>query len=297
MQRSTLASILDRLPLLLRNRYGGAADRFWVNKYNDLLGEMERYHTGPGNTVMVPVPWQTVSSNEVMLPHGVSDIIGVYRSTGGKISFEAAGSGVHLLEEVPTASQVLSINQVLGRRKQFGRDVILIYATNPVTQVGDGILIHGPQTGYAPGEYKPTDAVKASWVISQMAPNAGELDVSLPMEDGEYDWPILDLVASPSATDFYYSIRDFLIVEGHRAYHRISLSTDRTSLPPQWDSMVEAYLRFKGEVQTDQSSKDSQDWASLWQVELKKWLANQTKTASRAVKPTPSLKFTLASRR
>lgn len=294
MVRSSLVTILKRLPLLLRNRYSGEADRFWINKYNDLLGELERSNTGPKNTIMVPVPWQVISSNEVILPVGLTNIIGVFRSTGGEIAFEPAGKGVHLLESMPTASQVLSVNQIADHHKRFGRDMIQTFLTDPPTAIGDGILIHGPQVGYVPGEYKPSDAPKGSWIISQAALFAGGIEVSVPMEDGEYDWPIAGGGLTP---DFYYTIRDFLIVEGHRAYHRITLREDLTSLGPEWDSMVEAYLRFKGEVQTDQTSKDSQDWAALWQVEHRKWLGNQSKMVSRAATQVKRPGISMTSRR
>lgn len=297
MQRSTLATILARLPLILRNRYGGNADRFWISRYNDLLTELETAQTGPQNLIMVPVPWQVISSNELILPHGVTDVTRLMLSTGGDVRFEPNGRGVHLLDTVPTASQVVSVNQILGFRNQFGRKMAKIYTTNPVTQVGDGILVHATQSGYVPGEYKPTDRPKASWIISQMAPNSGELDVSLPMEEGEYDWPIVTVDDSPTSPDFYYTVRDFLIVEGHRAYHRISLVGDLTSLPPEWDSMVEAYLRFKGEVQTDQSSKDSQDWAAVWRVEKNRWLGAHSKLSPRAQTPVRRPSFSLSTRR
>ena len=297
MQRSTLAVILARLPLILRNRYGGNADRFWVNKYNDLLSELEAAQTGPQNLVMVPVPWQIISSNELVVPHGITDVSRLLLSTGGEVRFEPNGKGAHILDSIPTESHVVSVNQVLGVRNQFGRKMLKIYTTDPITQVGDGILIHGAQSGYLPGEYKPTDAAKASWIISQMAPNAGELDVSLPMEEGEYDWPIITAAENVLAPDFYYTIRDFLIVEGHRAYHRITASSELTSLPPEWDSLVESYLRFKGEVQTDQSSKDSQDWAAIWTSEKRRWLGAHSKLAPRSQTPARRPGFSWATRR
>lgn len=297
MQRSTLATILARLPLILRNRYAGNADRFWVNKYNDLLTELEALQTGPQNLVMVPVPWQVISSNEVVLPHGLSDISNLYRSTGGDVSFEPAGRGAHILEDVPAASLVISVNEVAGSRDQFGRRMIKIFNTDPATQVGDGILIHGPQSGYLPGEYKPTDKPKASWVISQMPVNLGEVDVSMPMEEGEYDWPIVTAADSPVSPDFYYTIRDFLIAKGHRAYHRIAASSDQTSLPPDWDTMVEAYLRFKGEVQTDQSSKDSQDWGAIWTTEKRRWTGFHSKIAAASQTPARRPGFSFSTRR
>lgn len=291
MVRSTLAQILERLPLLLRNRYGGNADRFWVNKYNDLLGELERSKTGPKNVMMVPVPWQTISSKEVLLPHGLSEITRAYKSTGGEVRFDPNTNGMRLLDSIPSASQIITIAQLNGRRSRFGRDILQMSATPPQPEIGDAIVIHPSLGSSQANEYNPPSLPAASWVISQMpAPEVMGFEgtsVSIPMEDGEYDWPI------NAATDFYWIFRDFLIVEGYRAYHRIAASAERTSLPPEWDSMVEAYLRFKGEVQTDQSSKDSQDWAALWVTEQRKWLGHQShRPASAATKTKrPGLSF------
>lgn len=47
MVRTTLDQILLRLPKLLKDRYGGNANIFWINAYNDLLNELEQTKCGP----------------------------------------------------------------------------------------------------------------------------------------------------------------------------------------------------------------------------------------------------------
>lgn len=287
MQRSTLASILERLPLLLRNRYTGSADRFWVNHYNNLMGELERTGCGPHNTVMVPVPWQTIQSGEVVKPALLSDIVNVFSSISGPIAWESDGDGAHLLWTPPAASQIVDGVSGFNRKSPYiGRDFLTLGGDGLAgVAVGDAIVVHTEPDSFIadPGSYNPTTYPIASWVISHLLTvnpfGDSGVAVAIPMQSGEYDVPIA------TSTDYYWVLRDFLIVEGHRAYHRISTTADLTSLSPEWDDLVEAYLRFRGEVQTDQSSKDSADWGGLWQARKKQWMAAHSRQPHAAKKP------------
>ena len=278
MVRSTLNEVLFRLPKLLKDRYGGAANAFWINKYNDLLGLLERTGCGPQNTIMAPIPWQMVASNHVTLPPGIADVTKLWFSTGGEIPFESEGGGVYLNSVIPTESEIIDMNMLAYRRSRVGRDIL--HLSSQDTVAGDAIFIHSGMGNSQPGEYNPNDLPKASWIISY-TPSTEYMGVSgnpigVPYEDGEYDWPINE------ATDFYWTFRDFLIVEGHRAYHRIAASTDRLSLGPEWDDMTEAYLRFRGEVQTDRTSKDSVDWQRMWIEHSHAWKVKYSSKPSSA---------------
>lgn len=295
MQRSTLTSILGRLPLLLRDRYKGYADRFWINKYNDLMGELERTGCGPWNSIMVPVPFQLIQSNELLLPAGISDIKNLYLSTGGEVRWESNGSGAHILETIPVESQIVeAIGQFTGSSPRMGRDVVYLSDLRGDVALGDAIVIHSSAGPSQPGEYNPSDAPVYSWVASYLAPQTyhGSIATALakPMQAGELDFPMPE----PA---FYWTFRNFLIVEGHRAYHRITTSDDLVSLSPEWDDLTESYLRFHGEVQTDQTSKDSSDWGNIWQVRKKQWMAAHTRQAHAAKKPSILPSMTLSTRR
>lgn len=294
MQRTTLDTILLRLPKLLKDRYGGNANFFWVAKYNDLLAELEATRCGPNNIVMVPVPWQMAQSNEVIKPHFISDITNLFSSISGELAWETAGQGAHILDTVPVESPVIDMNQLGARRSRAGRDIIHLSITGATTS-GDAVIIHSGRGNSQPGEYNPEQLPAAAWVISYTPPTeyqgAPGFPIGVPLEDGEFDFPIVQ------ATDFYWTFRDFLIVEGHRAYHRIAASSEITSLPPEWDDLVETYLRFRGEVQTDQFSKNASDWSGAWGVMKRRWsIAHSMKpSASKRKPPRPSL--TLTSRR
>ena len=295
MQRSTLTSILDRLPRLLRNRYRGNADMFWINKYNDLMGELERTGCGPWNSIMVPIPFQLIQSNELLLPAGIADITNLYLSTSGEVAWESNGSGAHILETIPVESQIVEvIGQFTGSSSRMGRDIIYLDDLRGDVALGDAIVVHASAGMSQPTEYNPTDAPIYSWVASYLAPQTyhGSTATALakPMQAGELDFPMPD-----PAT--YWTFRNFLIVEGHRAYHRVATSDDLVSLAPEWDELTESYLRFHGEVQTDQSSKDSADWAQLWQTRKKQWMAAHTRQAHAARKPKILPSMTLTTRR
>ena len=296
MQRSTLDSILELVPLSLRRRYGGDANRFWVAKYNALLGELERIGTGPDNVIQFPVPWQMIKQGEVQRPPQLADITKAFYSTGDEIEFKSIRGGIWLDDDnLPATSVVVDMNEFTARRQRVGKD--LLHLNSSATVLGNAILIHSARGNSQPGEYNPNDFPTAGWVISFTAPTeymgSGGNPIGIPMEAGEYDWPIL------WETDFYWTFSDFLILEGHRAYHRITSSADTTSLSPVWDDMVAYYLRICGEGQTDQNEGGASQWETIWKrsAARNEWVSYHAKKPASAMKPAPRPGFALAARR
>lgn len=114
--------------------------------------------------------------------------------------------------------------------------------------------------------------------------------VALLMRAGEFDFPV-------PANSIYWVFRDFLIVEGHRAYHRIAAVTDKTSLPPEHDDLVKTYLRYKGEEQTDQDSKNTKDWKMAWEIAKHRWCVDHSRKPHSSKRPAISPAYAPVSRR
>lgn len=297
MVRTKLSDLIERrLPRVLTNRYMGAAGAFWVDTYNDLLGELERQVSGPNGTVQIGLPWE-ICQDEVILPPQLVDVTRAFRSVPGDfpaqldIAPSQGGFFINLRpgETIPAASQMMRHAQVNTVLPEQGRDflfsqVFMEEGTTPANTVGDAILVHDT-TGYSQGvRYDPTTPPKAGWILLTTT-TAGEEYYptymgkpiprwAIPYEAGEYDWSI-----APE-TDYVWTFRDFLIVEGHRRYKRLATTADRSSLPPDWDDLVASWLRFKGELQTDQDSRQSMQWAQAWQSYLARWKTFHSKASS-----------------
>jgi len=306
MVRTKLSDlIVRRLPRVLVNRYMGASGSFWVDTYNDLLGELERQVSGPNGTIQIGLPWD-ICQDEVILPPQLVDVTRAFRSVPGsypaQLDIAPSPGGFFITprpgETIPAASQFLKMDQINSVLPERGRDflfsrVFSAAGANPVNQVGDAILIHDTM-GFSGGTlYDPTTPPKAGWILLTTTDVASAYYPTymgqpiprwaIPYEAGEYDWAI-----NP-ATDLAWTFRDFLIVEGHRRYRRLTAldnetlvthPDDRSSLPPDWDDLVAAWLRFKGELQTDQDSKQTAQWAQAWQSYLARWKAFHSKTTS-----------------
>lgn len=297
MVRTKLSDLIERrLPRVLVNRYMGAAGAFWVDTYNDLLGELERQVSGPNGTIQIGLPWD-ICQDEVILPPQLVDVTRAFRSVPGdypaQLDIAPTAGGFFINpragETIPAASQMLRMDQISTILPERGRDflfsrVFMATPEAPANQVGDAILIHDT-SGFSAGTlYDPTTPPKAGWILLTTTDVAANYYPTysgqpiprwaLPYEAGEYDWTII-----PSA-DYAWTFRDFLIVEGHRRFKRAATPDDRSSLPPDWDDLVAAWLRFKGELQTDQDSQQANQWAQTWQSYLARWKAFHSKTTS-----------------
>jgi len=306
MVRTKLSDLIERrLPRVLTNRYMGAAGAFWVDTYNDLLGELERQVSGPNGTIQIGLPWD-ICQDEVILPPQLVDVTRAFRSVPGnypaQLDISPTAGGFFINRDsgdpIPAASQMLRMDQISIILPERGRDflfsrVFSAAGANPANQVGDAILIHDT-VGFSAGTlYDPATPPKAGWILltttdvaaASYPTYAGQPIPrwAIPYEAGEYDW-----VITP-ATDYAWTFRDFLVVEGHRRYKRlVSLDNptlavhpdDRSALPPDWDDLVAAWLRFKGELQTDQDSQQANQWAQTWQSYLARWKAFHSKTTS-----------------
>jgi len=294
MIRSSLGTILNRIPAILRNRYAGNNNLFWVNAYNDLLTKIETTGIGPGLTARIPVPWDMVQGS-LAKPAGVSRIIRawhakpmagsasyadwcnswdpvVIESDGRGIRIPGSGpSGIYPTTSTPIVQGAIGTPYAFSERTMLPTTV-LANSGQPI-QVGHAYFDYGTRSPMPNGPYTPFALFNpggpptASWVIDYVRGT----DVALPMESGEYDLPV-------AAGDNIIIMDDYLVIEGIRRFADIVPAVDpftvKTSFDPNFDDFVATWLRFRGEFQTDQDSKQANQWGAAWDASWKEFVAH-----------------------
>lgn len=277
MVRTSIADVVGRLPRALQNRYAGANSKFWIDRYNDFLGRLERVSAGPNSgTVRIPVPWE-LAQGVVILPQQIVDVTRAFAYTTAngaeKLEISPSPGGFTINQQIPTASeQVVDGIFSTGFMTAYNGRSYSAASIFANAKVGDAVAVHSGYIYRSP--YMAAGPALISWQIDAIlsVPQIGGGDnvncIALPMQEGEYDW----YYTSFPETTHAWLFRNYLLIEGHRAYRRISSMTDLSSLNPMWDSLTESYLRFVGELQTDQSSTDSALWEKFWQSNGEEWV-------------------------
>lgn len=277
MIRTTLQRLTERLPRALQNRYSLPAGAFWVDMYNDLLGELERMACGPNGIISVPIPWE-MCQNEVVLPQQLVDVTAAYRSTSGlengKLNIAHSEGGFFIVDDVPTESTLVGHSSIM--LEQFrGRD--WVYGDSiDLALVGDAIITHSDAP--SGNGYFMTSLPTAAWIATTVTANSSDVNVcAIPYEMGEQDW-------APVGSQHAFVFRDFLVAIGHRKYKRAASLSSQSSIAPEWDELVATWLRFKGETQTDAESEQAVLWARAWTAQSERWKAFHTRMPA-AIRP------------
>lgn len=270
MIRTTLQRLTERLPRALQNRYSLPAGAFWVDMYNDLLGELERMACGPNGIISVPIPWE-MCQNEVVLPQQLVDVTAAYRSTtgpeNGKLSIAPSEGGFFIVDEVPAASTMVG-HDSLSLQQFRGRDWVASDAID-LALAGDAIITHSGPPGN--DSYFMSSFPTAAWIATTVtADSTGRNVAAIPYEQGEQDW-------APVGSQHSFVFRDFLVAIGHRKYKRAASLASQSSIAPEWDELVATWLRFKGETQTDAESEQAALWARAWVAQSERWKAFHTR--------------------
>lgn len=276
MVRTSLQDIIGRLPRVLQNRYAGANSKFWLDRYNDLLGRLERMAAGPNGTIQIPLPWD-VAQGSITIPPQIIDVTQAFLvdETYGKkkLAISPRPGGFIVDESTPSQSTIVGDSSLsrYGISSIAGRDFVSCDAMADA-KIGDAATVSASKL--TPMAYLPGGPVMIAWQIDSIIELPRTVGVGtdkispFPMESGEYDWYY---PAFPQNSHIWV-FRNYLLVEGHRAFRRASGVSDISSLAPAWDSLVESWLRFVGELQTDQSSTDSVLWEKFWSANGSEWM-------------------------
>jgi len=244
---STLGDILQLLPDVGRMRLAYNPG-FWVRTANTLLSMIEAEARGPelyveafvpfnGRQTMFQVPAGIRKLLRVRLPdeNGIMDQ-GVARS---EIPYRSRGDGmIQLLTPPEIAPTTFTASQAITSSTHVRTDLSL-----PVNDlVGEGwaaIITHSTSDG----------SVEYRRVLSH---EEGSSIVAL---DGPTRTPI-------AAGDSTLLVDLFMVFEGQKRLSRFTSEESSSPLPEEWDRILEAGLRWKMEVQSDEegASQASQQW-------------------------------------
>ena len=270
MIRTPLLDILGRrLPPALVGHYRGNNYSFWIDAFNDLLAEIEEMGVGPGMTHRTGMLWEDLSSS-TPFPAELAKARYAWTTQEEKVEILPFGTGFELsLDGLPTETTVVSSGQIYTRRTAGGRDFIDMNIAPPA--VGDLVIVYADEAA--------TQRM-TGFLISKvgLATNPAYESFALPGEAGEF-------MRLPDSC-YIHLYRDHLILEGVAALQRATAVADLSPLAPRWDGMLSAGLRFKGELQTDQNSRDAKLWAQSWMMEKARFAAFGAPTHSSAKRRT-----------
>lgn len=273
MVRTPLIDILGRrLPAPLVGRYRGSNYSFWIDTFNSILAEFERLHLGKGFTDRAIVPWQNVALDNPV-PAGLASVDRAWTKDGEPIVIEGSSTGFSIDSsfERPTTSSIIAEGAIVGYLDKEDRR--WLYGNIDGVAVGQGLTVHASQ-GTA------LEYTLKSWVIQAVsavfvAPTTFAA-AAIPGQIGQIPVPEV----SYGSTPYVIAWDDYLVVEGTRRLDRVSLVSDLSPLPPEMDDLLAAGLRAYGEVQTDQTSKDSADWIQLWESKKRGFIAEMARQPS-----------------
>jgi len=270
MVRTPLLDILGRrLPPALVGHYRGNNYSFWIDAFNDLLAEVEEMGVGPGMTWRTGMRWEDLAG-ETPYPVELSSARYAWTTGNDKVEIKPLGTGFECdIEGLPTETTPVSSGQIATRRVAGGRDYI--DGNWAEIKIGDLVVITA-------AESIDSQRVTAFLVSKLGIPaNPAYVSFALPGENGE------SLVLPDGC--YVNVFRDFLVLEGVRSLQRASTVASLSPMAPRWDDLLASGLRFKGELQTDQNSRDSKLWAEKWEMEKARFAAFGAPLHSSARRP------------
>jgi hypothetical protein len=270
MVRTPLLNILGRrLPAVLVGRYRGADYAFWIDAFNTLLGELEMLNGGPWMMDRVILRYEDLAVFNPM-PVGLSKVESAWQSTGEDVKIWPSSTGFEIDGSVtlPATSELVAGGFVVRLRNEANR-TWFDHAFENVFQAGDGCEI---------SRGNPAEKI-SSWTIAKVGMNTdpAAYSIAVPGEQGEYP--------GIQADDIFNVYRTYLVVEGTKRLMRATSVNSLSPLGPQWDDLFATGLRARGEVQTDQNSRDADLWERKWQQAKAAFAADGAHYNSRQLRP------------
>lgn len=260
---ATLSSLLNRIPAVTRTRYGGNNFAIWVDWANEIIEELEQIGLGPDFRKIIAYP--RMSLNGVSFkPESLVNVGSISDADGERIDFSIAGengfvvSPIEATEDLskksisisiadikvdyPTSSIPLSYN---------GRKYLPIYK-DPVdsssTILGSYIFIYN-------SERDDIDKLVEGWKI----------DATLYDTANGNKWVCVAVgadVTIPTDGKFAIEIYDNAVyISGSRRINRLTSVNSEVHLPEKYYKTLLTGLRYKAEIQTDETSGNSRYWA------------------------------------
>lgn len=252
---SSLSSVLNRLPAVIRTRYGGANYTFWVDICNSLLEEIEESCLGPTFRKVTAYP-RSYLNGVAYMPEMIRNLRSIRDSDGNGITFSPVGFDGFAVDseeadtETPSDIWTTSTTTEPLRKRQDGRvyrAVASTYAGDPAELIGKAVVVYSTTS-------ERVDEVYDGWVIEDAFNSGGYLYVNLPPE-----------VEFPRGINYGLVIHNtFVYLDGYKKLYRVELVSDDLPLPPNYDKFLVAGLRYYGEIQTDETSPNARYWAQEW---------------------------------
>lgn len=247
MDRTPLATLLGRLPQIMRARYAGGNDSLWVTLFNQVLNDIETTMRAPELMATAVVRYEDLGLTNPA-PVGLSRVLDARTSSGDPVRISASGTSWTVLDDgLPGASQEPVSEKVSGSARLSGRGWVSVLSAEELdAQAGYGAIV----TKMSGGTPLSTDPVVASWIIPAVARRPGLILIAKPGEDGEF----VDLLDSGLAI---HVVSEFLAVDGIKALQRATTTASLSPLSPRWDYVLVDGLEALGEEMTKRSSQEA----------------------------------------
>lgn len=281
---STLLSVLNRLPAVLRTRYGGSNYQFWVDTCNSIVEEFQEMGLGPDNKKIVPYP-RSFLHGAATLPSTLMYLGDIRSEDGEKIVFTPYTSDSFVVDsseeddEAAITTWDIDVDSEPAHQYSNGKvwRAIAESQADPDSFVGKAVMIYSGQV--------PRITVLRDGFVIEAAKNVGPyLYVVIP--------PGVQIDTTGSWT--YETFPTYVNLIGKSKAQPIVLVGDEIPMPDNFNKFLLAGLRYYGEIQTDESSANARYWGEEWKKAKRMALATSAKHRGQVFNAKPSQSITLS---